>query len=243
MLDPLLILASEALDDLEQTRIANENRLRTIQDIYHLKGSPQEAELSGLVEAIAELEHTAELTLRKAIRKHPLYSWVKSNIGVGEKQAGRLLAVLGDPYMRPVIIGFDGRTEPERPRSVSELWAYAGYHVVDQMAAHHRRGTHGNWNPRLRSRTWLVANSCIKHAHSPYRAVYDRARAHAQEAVHPRPCVRCGPGGNPAITGSPLNAGHQHARALRAVSKAILRDLWLAAREYHAQEYVQTPVP
>lgn len=52
-------------------------------------------------------------------------------------------------------------------------------------------------------------------------------------AVHRVPCHRCGPAGRPALIGSPLSDGHKDARALRLVAKAVLRDLWMAARTLH----------
>jgi hypothetical protein len=64
-------------------------------------------------------------------------------------------------------------------------------------------------------RAYLIATSCIKQARSPYRAVYDNRRAHT------------------ATTHPDWTAGHSHNDALRIVSKAILKDLWLAARDLH----------
>lgn len=241
LVDPLLILSAQALDDLEATRIANENRLRSLRDVYGLAGSSQEAEAAGLVDGLAKLEHQAELSLKRALRRHPLGPWVKRTVGVGEKQGARLLAAIGDPYWHPLH---------ERPRLVSELWAYCGYHVLRaggdlgqvRVGTHHAaagvaparaRGQRANWNADAKSRVWLIACSCIKQATSPYRAVYDGGRERYAEALHQVECRRCGPSGHPAATGTPLSAGHQHARALRLVSKAILRDLWAEARELH----------
>jgi len=68
---------------------------------------------------------------------------------------------------------------------------------------------------------------------SPYRLVYDAARAKYADAVHPAQCVRCGPAGSPALAGSKLSDAHKLARALRAVSKAIVKDLWREARRLH----------
>lgn len=35
--------------------------------------------------------------------------------------------------------------------------------------------------------------------------------------------------------GTPLKPGHRHARAMRAMSKAILNDLWIEARHIRAE--------
>ena len=263
------MLYAQTLSDLEAVRIANENRLRSLRDVYGIAGTKEEAAAAGLVEGIAALEHQAELTLKRTLRRHPLGAWVKRTQGVGEKQGARLLAAIGDPFMRPEITRPDGATEPARPRLVSELWAYAGYHVVPASQAvngtHSRlpggdsapgggdpshtssdyqcrpagvaptraRGWRANWNSEAKMRTFLVAESCIKKLDSPYRPVYDAGREKYAGAIHQVECRRCGPSGKPAAVGSPLSAGHQHARAMRLGSKTILRDLWRAARAYH----------
>lgn len=270
--DPLLALLADSLDDLERTRIASENRLRQLtRDEEDSDGEtrglglpldqPEVARLAAVVEGLKELEHQAELNLKRRLRKHPLGRWVKTTVGVGEKQGARLLAAIGDPYWNSLH---------DRPRTVSELWAFTGYRVIELPAAsqcssdgqiriagggskpgdpgqvagdahsasvgvaqHRTKGQRANWSSTAKMRAFLVAESCVKQTHSPYRKVYDDGRTKYVGAVHQVECRRCGPSGKPALAGSPLSAGHQHARALRLVAKAVLKDLWLAAREIH----------
>jgi hypothetical protein len=298
--DPLLALAADVLDDLEKVRIANENRLRQltrsaedadgeIRGFGLDEGHPDVARLAALVKMLGDAEHQAELNLGRLMRRHPLGLWVKTTAGIGEKQGARLIAAIGDPYVRPEIVRKDGTVEPSRPRLVSELWAYAGYHVIStpvsghstsgaqlasaadgsgfpagqatpdtqrapvggDQAGHpgHRctenhgrstgvapkraRGQRANWSATAKMRAYLVAVSCMKCLDSPYRAVYEDARAKYADALHEVACVRCGPKNSPAEPGSPLSDGHKHARALRAVAKAVLRDLWREARRLH----------
>lgn len=224
-----LAFAADVLDDLERVRIANANRLRQLTrtatdsdgedrgfglSLEH----PDVARLAALVLALKGLEHQAELNLNRAMREHPLGPWVSSTIGIGEKQGARLIASIGDPYWHP----------DDRPRRVGELWSLCGY--GDAKAQVRRRGVKANWSPDAKMRAYLVAESCMKQRTSPYRVVYDDVRNRYAEATHDEPCVRCGPSGHPADTGSALSDGHKHARALRAVSKALLLDLWRAAR-------------
>lgn len=89
------------------------------------------------------------------------------------------------------------------------------------------------WSPDAKMRAFLISESCVKNARSPYRKVYDDAREKYAEAIHAAPCRRCGPKGTPASVGSPLSKGHQHARAMRMISKELLRDLWLEAKRIH----------
>lgn len=130
--DPFLALAADVLNDLESVRIANENRLRQLTRTEEDSDGeergfgltldhPDVAQLAALVEDLAKAEHRATLNLGRVMRKHPLGPWMKAQRGIGEKQGARLLASIGDPYWN---------TLHDRPRTVSELWAYAGYHVL-----------------------------------------------------------------------------------------------------------------
>jgi hypothetical protein len=185
-----------------------------------------------IVLANSAIEHQATLNLERMMRKHPLGPWAKTQKGVGDKQIARLLAVLGDPYIRPEIER-DGVTEPARPREIAELWAYCGYHVRNGIAVRRTRGEHANWNAAAKMRAHLVAESCIKQSGTRYRAVYDTARTRYEEAVHEYECIRCGPKGFPKQPGTPLSDGHKHGRAMRAVAKEVLLDLWKEGRRLH----------
>lgn len=233
--DPVLRLSADIVDDLERVRIANENRLRQMtrtatDDDGERRGfglpqwHPDVIQLEALLAGLIKIEEQATKNLERRMKQHPLGPWVKRTSGVGAKQAARLLAAIGDPYWN---------TLHDRPRLVSELWAYCGYHVEGGSAVTRSRGKQANWSPTAKMRTYLVSVSCIKTASSPYRVVYDEARAKYADAVHQQECKRCGPAGKPAAPGSPLSAGHQHARALRAMSKALLADLWREARALH----------
>lgn len=232
--DPLLEMAAAVLDDLESVRIGNENRLRQLTrgiDEVDADGGlrgfglttehPDVKRLAELVAALVSAENSARLNLERRMRAHPLGPWVKQARGVGDKQAARLLAAIGDPAWN---------RSQDRPSLVSELWSFAGF--GDAATQVRRRGSKVTWSPDARKRTWLVAQSIVK-AGGPYREVYDRARERYAEAVHAGPCVRCGPSGKPAPAGSALSDGHKHARGLRAVAKAVLKDLWIEARRLH----------
>jgi hypothetical protein len=442
--DPLLALLADAVDDLERTRIANENRVRQLtragedsdgaeRGFGLTLDQPQVASLARVVAGLADLEAEAVLNLRRRLRQHPLGAWIQGQVGIGEKQGARLLAAIGDPYWNTLY---------GRPRTVSELWAFCGLHVLpagqpppvahlpaaggDQTdpghnvvdaqsaragiaheppagqcaddphgdlvggaqtdpgqdvhdtqdaragvaheppAGHHgtdahtrsaggdqtdlghppsgthskpagvahvlpagqaaldshvsgaggaqngpghsvadthspragvdhelpvghhaadapgryaggaqtdpghnvadtqsaragvapsrQRGQRTNWSTAAKMRVYLIAETCIKfdgkpdkndqpRPLSPYRAVYDEGRAKYAGAVHPAVCRRCGPSGHPAAVGSPLSPGHQHARGLRLVMKAILRDLWIEARGLHGDHAATTRRP
>lgn len=239
--DPVLGILADVLDDLEKVRIANENRVRQLTRTEEdsdgeergfglTLDNPMVKKLVTSVESLAQAEKDATANLQKAMKAHPLGPWVKSQAGVGEKQAARLLATIGDPFWNDLH---------DRPRTVSELWAFCGYAVHDGHAQARRRGERSNWSADAKMRTYLIAVSCVKQSaeKSKYRRVYDEGRAKYADAVHPHDCKRCGPAGKPALAGSPLSAGHQHNRAIRLISKELLKDLWIASRDlYLAKE-------
>lgn len=116
------------------------------------------------------------------------------------------------------------------------------------VAPFRSRGTQSNWSTAAKTRLYTTAEACMKNRNSAYRAVYDQGRHQYAQAVHRAECRRCGPSGKPAEVGSSLSAGHQHARAMRLVMKAILKDLWQAARGVHSsrdavQEFTGAAVP
>lgn len=119
--DSLLTIYADALDDIERVRIANENRARALRQIKGLDGTREEARLIGIIDALRIIEHDCDLELRRALRDHPLWPAVKAMRGVGAKQGARLLASIGDPYWHSKL---------DRPRRVSELWAYCGLNVL-----------------------------------------------------------------------------------------------------------------
>lgn len=224
-----IALFSESLDDVEQVRKAADNRLRALtmnaQDNgYGLSAdNPLVMAQQGFVDSIAAVEKQAIKNLEKAVKAHPFGEWIGAQRGLGYKQLGRLLGRIGDPYWNLLY---------DRPRTVSELWAYCGMDVRNGEAPRHRKGVQGNWNDAARMRLWNITGSCVKSG-GKYREVYDATREHYAEAIHAIDCVRCGPKGKPALAGSPLSLGHQHARALRKMGKEILKDLWLESKRLH----------
>lgn len=218
--DPTLNTLAAQFSDIEQMRIATANRLRilTLNEADEdgvMRGwslpdnHPSVIALRYQFEAFEIQEKTMEKALAKQLKTHPLHPWIKSQIGLGDKQMARLLGVIRDPYWNELH---------QRPRTVSELWAYSGLHVINGQGAKRRKGQQSNWSAEAKSRIYLIAVSCIKQSKSPYRAVYDDRRAHT------------------AITHPDWTDGHSHNDALRIMGKEILKQLWIQSRAIHEGE-------
>lgn len=233
--DPTLVVLAEAVDDLESVRKANENRLRQLtrcdadkDGIVRGHCLPDDSRvvmrLRTTLDLLADAEKHAVRNLETAMAAHPLGPWVKAQNGLGLKTIARLLSAIGDPYWNSLH---------NRPRTVSELWAYAGLAVHDGRIQQRVKGQKSNWSDTAKMRAWNVVQPIIKNRRSPYRAVYDAAKATYEGAVHVHECRRCGPAGKPAQPGSPLSKGHIDARAQRIVMKRVLRDLWVESKRIH----------
>jgi hypothetical protein len=274
--DPFLALAADMLDDLEEVRKANENRLRQLtrgEDDYDKDGSnergfgldlthPAVARAAAMVKAFlcdskvvvkltggektprgknCCLEHGAEKNLVAHLRTHPLGPWIDAQLGIGPKQGARLLAALGDPYMRPEVEREDGTFEPSRPRrGPAELCAYA---ALGDPARKRRHGmsqaeAKALGKPEAKMRAWNIAVSMLKAGN---REVYDKRKAATLGRLHDKECVRCGPSGKPAPVGTPLSDAHRHADALRIVSKWVVKELFREARRIHLEAGTEIP--
>jgi hypothetical protein len=210
-----LQLWAEFVNDIEGLRVAQDNRVRSLE----AEGVPIEAWQAAATQLQA-LEKHAVGQLERAMKTHPLGDFVKRTKGLGFKQMGRLLAALGDPIYN--------EAEERYRRGPAELWKYCGL-APDQRK---QRGERAAWNHDAKMRAWLITESCVKavatdlHDASPYRVLYDDCRAHYADRVHVVDCKRCGPSGKPALAGSPLSDGHKHAMAKRRMMKELLKDLY-----------------
>lgn len=265
--DPSLAFAADILDDLERTRNANANRLRVMtttgadKDGIHRgfgfpPSHPDVARLSAMVAKLDELVHDATLNLQRQMRRHPLGPWVKAQRGIGEKQAARLLAAIGDPYWN---------TLHDRPRTVSELWAYCGLHTlpashgtpdvqacpaggghtsaggdhsplnaqVSTVAARRTKGQKSNWSTNAKTRAWLCIESCMKQIDAG-------CKGDTGIGLHSEDC-KCSPyrvavdqrRTRTAVIHPEWTPGHSLNDGMRIASKELLKDLWREARRIH----------
>jgi hypothetical protein len=199
--DALWYVGSQ-LDALEHARIAINNQIKQLERDAGLVGSLAYLELLRLRDSLALRDKEFTKELEKQVRRHSLHPFVKRTVGLGAKQAARFLQVVPDPAWNAA--------ESRPRRGPAELWAYCGYKPGQKR----QRGEKSNWNPVAKMRLRLMAESCIKQAHSPYRAVYDRERAKWAERD--------------------TSDLHKHTHALRVVAKEIAKDLFLEARRVSA---------
>ena len=253
--------ASSALEDNEKMLFAAQNRLRTMttfepdsDGVVRGHGFPEDhptvVRQKVLVEAYADLVDGDVKALQKAMKSNPLYGWTKAQKGVGDKQIARLIALIGDPYWREVdlineydapvtmrdgtVVEAGGVRYPAGPRTLRQLWAFAGLHTDENGdAVRRKKGVQANWNNSIKTRAWLVIDSCMKQISaecktetgigqhkdgckcSPYRVIVDKRRLHT------------------AITHPEWTPGHSLKDAQRIASRELLRHLYNESKRIH----------
>jgi hypothetical protein len=147
---------------------------------------------------LAEAEDALVKDMATALEGHPAMRWLSEVKGIGPTLGAKLLGLIGE---------IDSFT------TVSKLWRFAGLAVIDGARERPVKGEKLHYSIRVKTVLYLIAGSFMKVKDSPYRAVYDAARAQY------------------AVTRPTWTKGHQHLAALRRVEKLFLSHLWQVWRE------------
>jgi len=157
-----------------------------------------------LVEARKQEEKYKRLMLRYA-QTEPIYTEYLSKIkGIGP--------VLGSQLIYYVGYG-------ERYEHVSSLWKHWGLHVVNGKAPKRQKGTKVDWNPKLRTLAWKIADQFIKQRTPLYRDIYDKEKERQLRLMENK------------AENAPESRGHAENRARRKMVKIFLQHYWVTARK------------
>jgi hypothetical protein len=216
---------SDTYIQTQKLRISIENRAHAVTRTRKATPAPElRTDLAGW---LRRTEDELVLRMRSALEGHPAAPWLASVHGVGPTLATKLLGQIGD------IGRFD---------TVPKLWRFAGYAVIPTSCGYcdHGRtpqgrcrrcggrgwvgrretrsqGVRASYSVKLKTTLYQVAVSLLR-CHSPYRELYDRARAmYAQREAALPPAAR-------------WSRAHCHQAALRRMIKTFLGHLFVAWR-------------
>jgi hypothetical protein len=155
---------AEAFEDAQKSRVAMENRLRSMS----ARAEAAEAILGGMKTA----ERLAALEMRRSFRKAApaVRAWVLETPGLGEHLFARLIGAIGHPVIASPYHwtgeGEHRRLVPDPPyrRTVSQLWSYCGH---GDPARRKRKGMTAEeaftlGNPRAKMLVRLIAEGAMK---------------------------------------------------------------------------------
>jgi len=167
----------------------------------------------------------------------PIWEWITSIRGLSEgKMAAQLLAQIDD------IGRFD---------TVSKLWRYCGYAVIDGHIDAPTKGQVLPYNRRLKSLLYLIGDEFIRMQTPIYAEIYYEEKAE-QRRQHPEPyCTKCAcvatecrhPAAHRKARSWDFTDAHIHNRARRKMVKIFLQHLWVTWRQLEglpiSEPYVQ----
>jgi hypothetical protein len=177
---------------IQKARIQFNNRLSALERGDDDDARTQQREIVGRwLNRFEELERELDADITAAVREEPVFEQVVAIKGIGPLLAAKMIAMI----------------DIERAATVSALWRYAGYGVVDGEREKPVKGEALHYNIRLKTTLYLVGSAFLR-ANSPYRRVYDDARAYY------------------AANRPDWTPGHQHLAAKRKMVKTFLAHLW-----------------
>lgn len=196
MTDTTLRILTDLRGTMQRERIAFGNRVGALERADDTGDTESAALIARWYARFLDVEKAADEEIREAVKEHPVYEYICRVKGIGPLLAAQLVAQI----------------DISRAPTVSALWRYAGYAVIDGERERPRKGEKLHYNARVKKVCYLIGSSFLK-SNSPYRAVYDSGRAY-YEANRPE-----------------WTKARQHMAAMRRMIKHFLSHLWQVWRE------------
>ena len=151
-------------NSIQKTRIATNNRIKAhrktseedgVDDGYYIKT------LDGFLEQFLDIESNLDLNIRMVSERYEIVERMSDIKGVGQLLAAQVVCMI----------------DIRRADTVSALWRYAGYAVMDGEREKLTKGEKAHYNTRLKSICYKVSNSMLR-CGSPYTKIYYDAKAY-----------------------------------------------------------------
>lgn len=197
---PLRVLV-DLYSTFQKQRIAFGNRISAIERGADTANVATLAKLQAYYERFSDLERQAADDIKDISDDYPIIAEMAKVKGVGGLLAAKIVSMI----------------DITRSNTVSQLWMYAGYGVKDGERLRPTKGEKLCYNKRLKTTCFLVAQSFLRTG-SPYREVYDSAKAYYQA-------------NRPDWT-----KHHIHLASMRKMTKMWLSHLWEVWRQMEGLE-------
>jgi hypothetical protein len=181
---------------IQKNRIAFGLRLGAIERGDDTASPDEVASLEKWNGIFGELEGLLDKDIKDAVKDQPIFEYLERVKGVGVQLAAKMIAMI----------------DIERCDTISALWRYAGYAVIDGEREKPTKGEKLHYNNRLKATIYNVGGSFLK-CNSPYRQFYDEAKEYYQ------------------TNRTDWTKMHIHLASQRKMVKVFLAHLWLVWRE------------
>lgn len=198
MTDSLLRALVDLRDrQIQKSRIQFSNRASALErGTDEGSDSKQRETVERWLDVFAALEKQLDSDIKAEVKEYPIFQEMKGVKGVGPMLAAKIISMV----------------DIERAPTISALWRYAGYAVINGERERPTKGERLHYNARLKTTLYLIAGSFLK-AGSPYRVFYDRAKENYQ------------------VNRPDWTKGHIHNAAMRKMIKMFLSHLWQRWRD------------
>jgi hypothetical protein len=166
MSDPLLRALVDLRDrQIQKARIQFNNRLSALERDADSDPEGQQTQLvTRYLDLFAKIEASLDQDIALLCDGVPIVEQLVELRGISHILASKLVSMI----------------DIERPPTVSALWRFAGFGVVDGQRERSTKGERRHYNVRLKTTCYLIAVSFLR-CSSPYRAEYDRAKSGYQQ--------------------------------------------------------------
>jgi len=188
------------------------------------------------IERIIEVQKNAEKyekeyqkLMMDFVESEPIYTEFLSKIkGISAVLSANLIKELGYCENAPYI---------------SSVWKYFGLHVVNGEAPKRKKGVKLNFNLKLRTLAWKIADSFVKQRTPFYRDIYDKEKAkqlrlmesHYARETHEEIASQVEEETRKYVAKPPKNKKHADLRARRKMVKIFLAHYWQACKELNQE--------
>lgn len=195
-------------DEVTRIRIKHGNRIATSLNKKSNMDPQTELDFLNSVNLRGIEEYYREEMINYGMMVGPIWEWLTAIKGLkAGGEAAKLLAQVDD------ITRFD---------TVSKLWRFCGYAVVEGKAEKNKAGEISHFNRKLKAICFVIADQFIRQQTPYYADIYYAEKARQRE-LHPEKVTK--PEGGVIYTDN-----HVHYRAWRKMIKEFLKDFWVAWR-------------
>lgn len=180
---------------------------------------------------IAPQRQSVEALMVQQAETLPVASWVEGVRGFGLLGLAMIVGETGLKHCDAKTPAGNGNYP-----TVSKLWKRLGLAVINGECQQRKSGAdaldHG-YSPSRRSVMWTIGDAMVKGG-AHYRDVYLTRKAYEQDKAH-RAGLTVAPAAYIKKRKHPeryMSEGHVHRRAQRYMEKMLIKDLWVAWREY-----------
>ncbi|MFH1246568.1 MAG: hypothetical protein V1489_02210 [Candidatus Liptonbacteria bacterium] len=182
-----------------------------------------------LLAEFLKLEEFIDNRVAERVKTHPAYPWFSRVKGIGKENIGKVV----------------GLVDITKAATVSALWAFAGYDVVNGRAPRREKGEKLSYNSTLRTMCWRVGGSLMKAKgkfYDYYTSEKEKLVARLTrdgKKIVPTTALPKKDGKHYEPEGL-ISEGHVHMMAFRKMIKLFLSLLW---HEWRKAEGLPTRVP